>query len=204
MPFDVKCMIFGGFEEVVEAKLSGVGRRPSPSRVLHNGLLAVERCRDDLLATCTERQGALCPASASALIARYQRIIENIPEVAEPSGKDHEAADAELATSCDAALRLAGLQAARNALYEAKATAQIDEGTAVSLEALFDFAELSLIDADGKNPAGGCADRRGVAVKIAVLSGRRWKRPQTTGVLRSSLGTLERFVVVGGDVGAGR
>jgi Na+/H+ antiporter len=107
-------------------------------------LAAVEARQGELLATCNERQAGLCRKAASALIARYRHIIDRGAEVGQPMPAGGAPTDAELAVSFGTELRLIGLQAARDELHEAKASAQIDERTVKSLSAELDLTELSL------------------------------------------------------------
>jgi len=107
-------------------------------------LAAVEARQDALLAACDERQAELCRKAASALIARYRHIIDFGAKEGPPLSAGDTPTDSELAASFGTELRLAGLQAARDELYEAKASARIDEQTLKSIGGELDLAELSL------------------------------------------------------------
>jgi monovalent cation/hydrogen antiporter len=107
-------------------------------------LAAVEARQDELLAACDERQAELCRKVASTLIARYRHIIDGGAKVGPPRSAGDAPTDSELAASFGTELRLVGLQAARDELYEAKASARIDEQTLKSIGAELDLTELSL------------------------------------------------------------
>lgn len=107
-------------------------------------LAAVEARQSELLAACNERQSELCRKEASGLIARYRHIIDGGAEVGQLVPAGSAPTDAELAASFGSELRLVGLQAARDELYKAKASARIDEQTLKSIGAELDLTELSL------------------------------------------------------------
>ncbi len=77
-------------------------------------------------------------------MARYRHIIDGGAKEGPPLSDGDAPTDSELAASFGTELRLVGLQAARDELYEAKASARIDEQTLKAIGAELDLTELSL------------------------------------------------------------